>query len=153
MLSLYIVEYFCIDSLQQCFSAPYQIVLQSTVGFSLNGVTYLDGSTVLREDIGEGNYALLCTTDRGDCCNTVPTSAGQFFFPNGFQVPILGDVGSSGYYRTRGDQLIRLNRQSPNGVITGQFRCEIPPSTTTTVSVIYINIGNKSLEQYVIIFR
>jgi hypothetical protein len=36
--------------------------------------------------------------------------------------------------------LIRLHRQSPNGIITGQFHCEIPSGTNTN-SVLVINIG------------
>ena len=110
-----------------------------TLGFYLNGVAYLDGSTVLRTDIGEGDDALQCTTDRQSCCN-LPNRAGQFIFPSGTQVPILPNVGSSGYYRTRGSQLISLHRQSVNGVITGQFRCDIPSGTDTN-SMLFINIG------------
>ena len=113
--------------------------LTTAVSFSLNGITYPNGSTVLRDDIGEGDSALLCTTDRDDCCNGFFSRAGEFYFPNGSQVPIQGDVGSSGYYRNRGIQLIRLNRQS-NGILTGQFRCEIPSSVDAN-SVLYINIG------------
>ena len=109
--------------------------LTTTVGFSLNGITYPNGSTVLRDDIGEGANALLCTTDRDDCCNGFFSRAGEFYFPNGSQVPVQGNVGSSGYYRSRGIQLIRLNRQS-NGILVGQFRCEIPSSIGAN-SVLY----------------
>ena len=118
----------------------YPIISAGILGFYLNGVHYPDGSTVLRTDIGEGADTLQCTTDRLACCGTVPNRAGQFYFPNNTQVPTIGIISSSGYYRDRDDQLIRLNRQSQNGVITGQFRCEIP-SGTTTDSVLFINIG------------
>ena len=118
---------------------PTTEAITTTVTFSLNGITYPNGSTVLRDDIGEGDNALLCTTDKGDCCNDIFSRAGEFYFPNGCQVPIQGDVGSSGYYRNRGIQLICLNRQS-NGVLTGQFRCEIPSSVHDN-SVLYINMG------------
>ena len=93
----------------------------------------------MRSDIGEGDDALRCTTDRDGCCG-LPNRAGDFFFPNNDQVPTLGNVGRSGYYRDRGDQLIRLNRQSENGVITGQFRCDIPSGTSTN-SMLFINVG------------
>ena len=121
--------------------SPTTEALTTTVSFSLNGITYPNGSTVMRDDIGEGDNALLCTTDRDDCCdNFFPRMrAGEFYFPDGSQVPIQGNVGSSGYYRNRGIQLIRLNRQS-NGILTGQFRCEIPSSIDAN-SVLYINIG------------
>ena len=92
---------------------------------------------MLRTDIGEGDDALQCTTDRLACCALVPNRAGQFFFPNGDRVPVEGSVGSSGYYRDRDD---RLNRQSENGVATGRFHCDIP-SGTITDSMLFINIG------------
>ena len=38
------------------------------LGFVLDGVSYLNGSTVLRTDIREDDAALQCTTDRADCC-------------------------------------------------------------------------------------
>ena len=97
---------------------------------------------MLREDIGEGAEALLCTTDRTACCGYFFNRAGEFYFPDNTQVPVLSQVGTVGYYRDRGDQLIRLNRQL-NGAITGQFRCEIPTGTDTTApnSMLFINIG------------
>ena len=95
---------------------------------------------MLRENIGEGDNALLCTTDSNNCCMS-PFRAGEFYFPDGAQVPNPGNVGSNGYYRDRDYQLIRLNqRQSHNAVIAGQFRCEIP-SLNETNSVLYIYIG------------
>ena len=113
-----------------------------SVGFSLNGVPFYNGSTVLRTDIGEGDNALLCTTDRRDCCGTFGNRAGEFYFPDGTQVPIQGAVDTAGYYRNRGDQFIRLNRQSPNGVLTGQFRCGIPiGNQIPTDTNLFIDIG------------
>jgi hypothetical protein len=52
----------------------------------------------------------------------------------------MGSVGILGYYRERDVQLIHLNRESENGALIGQFRCEIP-SGTYTDSVLFINIG------------
>ena len=96
---------------------------------------------MLRTDIGEGEAALQCTTDRVDCCRGSDgiAAAGQFYFPNGTQVPILGNDLSRTYYRNRGPGFIRLNRRS-NGVIIGQFRCEIPDASGTIVNL-FINIG------------
>ena len=96
---------------------------------------------MLREDIGEGAKALLCTTDRMACCD-LPNRAGEFYFPDNARVPVLSQVGTVGYYRDRGDQLIGLNRQL-SGAITGRFRCEIPTGTDTTApnSMLFINIG------------
>ena len=98
---------------------------------------YPDGSTVLRTDIGEGDAALFCTTDRVGCC-TAGGRAGQFYFPDGTQVPTQGDTSST-YYRNRGVGFIRLNRR-PIGDETGEFRCEIPDASGTIVNL-FINIG------------
>ena len=101
-------------------------------------MTYPNGSTVLRTDIGEGAAALHCTTDRAGCCSTV--RAGQFYFPDGTMVPVLGaDPSIRTYYRSRDSGFISLNRRD-NGMETGQFRCEIPDASGTTVNL-FINIG------------
>ena len=108
------------------------------LGFVLNGVTYSNGSTVLRTDIGEGAAALHCTTDRDGCCRT--ERAGEFYFPNGTWVPVLGaDPSIRTYYRSRGSRFIRLNRRD-NAMETGQFRCEIPDASGILVNL-FINIG------------
>ena len=112
---------------------------ETALGFVLDGVTYPSGSTVLRTDIGEGDAALQCTTDRVGCCSIGTARAGHFYFPNGEQVPTSGNDPSRTYYRNRGDGFIRLNRRS-NGVILGQFRCEIPDASGRLVDL-FINVG------------
>ena len=89
-----------------------------------------------------GDNALLCTTDRLYCCMGPGFHAGNFYFPDGTRVSIASQVyaDGSGYYRNRGIQLVRLNRLSQSGVITGRFRCEIP-SNIDDNSVLYISIG------------
>ena len=99
---------------------------EAALGFVLNGVTYPNGSTVLRNDIGDGDAALQCTTDSTTCCTNQPgeTRAGNIYFPNGSVVLTHESTPSSSYYRTRSSQLIRLHRR-PAATETGQFRCEI----------------------------
>ena len=93
---------------------------------------------MLRTDIGEEDAALQCTTDRAGCCAS--ERAGQFYFPDGATVPILGSYPSiRTYYRNRGTGFIRLNRRSV-AAETGQFRCEIPDASGTLVNL-FINIG------------
>ena len=99
---------------------------------------------MLRTDIGEEDAALRCTTDRVGCC-TSEGRAGEFYFPNGEQVPISGNDLSRTYYRFRGDGFIFLNRRS-NGILTGQFRCEIPDASGTLVNL-FINIGIMLVKQ------
>ena len=115
---------------------------EAALGFVLNGVTYPNGSTVLRTDIGEGNAALNCTTDSTTCCrNGVggETRAGDFYFPNGSIVLRSVSAPSNSYYRTRSSMLISLNRRQ-TATQTGQFRCEIPDASGTIVNL-FINIG------------
>ena len=96
---------------------------------------------MLRTDIGNGVDALLCTTDRAGCCRPSDGQrAGEFYFPDGTLVPILGaDPSIRTYYRSRGSRFVSLNRIN-NGMETGQFCCEIPDASGTTVNL-FINIG------------
>ena len=106
--------------------------------FELNGETLTNNSAVDLNDIGEGEGALLCKTNHPNCCGTRPNRFGQFFYPNGRQVPIR--VQNEDFYRNRGEQRIRLNRKE--GVISpiGEFRCEIPDANGVMRSV-YITIN------------
>ena len=82
---------------------------------------------VLR-NIGEGDAgALLCITDRTACCTFVLGRGGEWFYPNGRMVPVMG-YGEP-YYRNRGISLIRLNRRLNQGLsvmYTGIYCCQIP---------------------------
>ena len=91
----------------------------------MDGLVYGNNSIVSLNRIGEGEEgALVCRTDKVDCCGTFPNRLGQFYYPNGVQVPIKN--AGQGFYRNRGDQMIRLNRHQ--GVVSpkGKFHCEIP---------------------------
>ena len=74
--------------------------------------------------IGENENALLCKTDRVNCCGTPPNRFGEFYFPYGAKVPIKGH--GLGFYRNRGEQEIRLHRREGVTTPTGRFRCQIP---------------------------
>ena len=67
------------------------------------------------------------------------TRAGEFYFPGGAMVKTFGVV-TNGYYRNRQSQHIRLNRQEPDGTITGEFRCNIPDAMGMNVDL-FINIS------------
>ena len=58
---------------------------------SLNGTTITNNSIVLLRNIGEGAAALLCTTDRTACC-TGTGRAGEWLYPDGRRVPIMGPL-------------------------------------------------------------
>ena len=121
-----------------CFGLLVLSLLSSPgLGFVLNNISYPSGSTVLRTDIGEGDAALQCNTDRAGCCSAV--RAGAFYFPDGTQVPRSGNDLTRTYYRNRFSGGIRLNRR-PNGTITGEFQCKIPDASGTMVDL-FINVG------------
>ena len=94
------------------------------VYFELRGETYANNSVVNIVDIGEGESALLCKTNRESCCGTPPNRAGEFYFPSGIQVLIR--KSGQGFYRDRSTQQIRLNRRQGVNSPTGVYHCEIP---------------------------
>ena len=100
---------------------------------------YLNNSVIAIERIGENDQALICHTDKVECCATRPNRFGEFHYPNGVLVPVA--KRAHGFYRNRGSQLIRLNRRP--GVVspTGVYRCEIPDSSGHgTMQSIFVNL-------------
>ena len=88
------------------------IILISTVSgvyFIHKGRTYANNSNLSLASIGDQD-ALICKTDKEDCCGTPPTQIGEFYYPSGVRVPIrkLGQA----FYHTRGHQEIYLNRRA-----------------------------------------
>ena len=92
--------------------------------FELNSMVYFNNSAIRLRDVGEGERALLCKTDRKDCCGAPPNRYGEFYYPNGLAVPVASR--QQGFYRNRGEQMIRLNRRSTATSPTGKYRCAIP---------------------------
>ena len=78
-------------------------------------------------DIGDVYYAggaLLCRTDRTDCCNIM--RAGEWIYPNGTHVRTYGDGQNDPFYRNRGNSTVRLNRRYGATGPTGFYCCEVP---------------------------
>lgn len=98
----------------------------------------MNNSVVLLEDIGEGDNALLCFTERLTCCDG-GNRAGEFFFPNGTLVQISSS--NANFYRNRGIKHIRLNRRNDATTPTGRYRCQIPDASGE-LQDIFIHIGN-----------
>ena len=110
---------------------------------SLKGQIITNNSYVYVDDIGRGDDALLCHTNKTDCCIYPPNRAGEWYYPNGTQVGILGYYYFDEFYRNRGIQVVRLNRgHYRQGIFTakGLFRCEVPDSDNNW-QFIFINIG------------
>ena len=97
------------------------------VHFELRGVMYGDKSIVNITEVGEGENALICRTNHPTCCkaNGEQNAIGEFYYPNGVQVPIRKI--NHGFYRNRGEQTVRLNRRVDVKVYspTGAFCCEV----------------------------
>ena len=106
--------------------------------FELKGKVYANNSFVNIDDIGEDDEALLCKTDKAECCGTRPNRFGEFYYPLGARVPIK--KAGQGFYRNRDEQQIRLNRRPGTMAPTGVYRCEIPDSSGVMQKV-FINIG------------
>ena len=106
--------------------------------FILRNQTYLNNSIVALNDIGKGNNALLCVTDKLDCCKPLNGPLqGEFYYTDGSAV---GYSQVNSLYRNRGPQVVRLNRRNGSvPALTGIYRCEIPDSNGTNQSI-YINL-------------
>lgn len=102
-------------------------MLSVGVYFELNSKIYMNNSAVRLTDIGEAGSALICKTDKEDCCKTRPNRYGEFYYPNGERVPI--EFQQHGFYRNRDEQLIRLNRREGTVSPSGKYRCEIPDAS------------------------
>ena len=115
--------------------ANYYLV--TGVHFVHQGQVYLNNSAISLQLISENENALLCKTDREDCCGTPPNRFGEFYYPSGVQVPIRSR--GQGFYRNRGEQEIRLHRREGVTTPTGRFRCQIP-NARGDLQTIYIEL-------------
>ena len=106
--------------------------------FELQGVVYTNNSAVSLLEVGEGESALLCKTNRGGCCGTPPNRFGEFYYPSGIKVPIAKQ--QQGFYRNRGEKVVRLNRRGGVTSPTGKYRCEIPDANGSMQSI-YITLN------------
>ena len=123
------------------------------MSLSLNGKTVPNDSYVLVSDIGtENNNALLCNTDRSDCCRSGDhpngIAQGHWYRPDGIEVMSFTteDAANPGpprnfFYRSRGTRIVRLSRRgNPPQSQRGRFRCVIPDASGMDVTL-YVNIG------------
>ena len=88
-------------------------------------------------EIGEGDKALYCKTDKEECCGMIPNRFGEFYYPHGVQVPVARQQHS--FYHNRGDQIIRLNRREGVTSPTGTYWCEIPNAENKMIKI-YITL-------------
>ena len=123
-----------------------------TPGFSLQGQSYPNHGLVLIDEIGEtdsiDDNGLSCVSDLTDCCSE--GLRGEFDFPDGSTVPILGNI-RNGYYRTRSSDRIDLNRR-PDGTAQGLFQCRIRTvASPDAYEEFYIGVYNKNSGEFRIV--
>ena len=91
---------------------------------------YPAGSEIPITDVGESTPtsggALVCRTDRTDCCDNVPhtrSRQGNWIYPNGN--PVDNTLSGDDIYRTRGASTVLLNRRNDATGPTGLYCCEV----------------------------
>ena len=108
------------------------------------GMQYPNNSIVNIEEIGEGERALACQTDRISCCRNY--RIGEWFYPNGSRVPVEGEGAL--FYRNRSNEglvlLHQRNRETASSSSTGLFCCELPDASDKihTLCIGLLPIGN-----------
>ena len=115
------------------------------LSFFLNGRLVPNNSIVLLREIGEGSSALLCLTDRLQCCSRAAEGRlGLWMSPDGdVQQNMDDDI-----YAIRGFSYISLNRKSSTMRPTGVYTCLIPSSSDNegTSHTLRIGIYSSSAE-------
>ena len=117
----------------------YNFIFVVGVSLILNGTEIANNSYVDVDDIGANENALLCHTDKHDCCREHPNRAGEWYFPNGTVVG-TGGASQDEFYRDRATQVVRLNRRQGTSTERGLFLCQVPDSNHI-LQIVYINIG------------
>ena len=88
----------------------------------LHGQLLSNNSYVSLEELGEGLInSLLCVTDKD--ISTSGHREGEWYFPNGTQVPIQG--AGLNFYRNRHTQIVHLHQRYATANLFGMFRCEV----------------------------
>ena len=96
---------------------------------SLRGTTYTtNNSVILLDDVGVStSNALQCISDLSGCC--LNPGRGQWYYPNGTQVPIDGT--GYGFYRNReSNGQVFLRRRSDTISPTGTYCCQVPTAAS-----------------------
>ena len=114
------------------------------VTLMLKGADIADDGYVDADEISIRYNALICHTNKTDCCQDPPHRAGHWYFPNGTQIDsytnLIEDMHSFHFYfRDRRSSVVRLNSYG-NPPERGRFYCEVPDANGRNQTV-YINIG------------
>ena len=117
-------------------------------GLLFHGQVYGNNSILSVSDIGERRKALICITNKINCCrredkHDIEPGEGEWYFPDGSKV--LVKDGGADFYRDRHASTIRLNRRNDATMPSGLFRCEVNDSYNVTKNL-YVGIYTLSSE-------
>ena len=113
------------------------------LSFSLRGKLLSNtGSRVYIGDIGEGNSALFCLTDREACC-IEPNRRGAWRFPGSSSDIPVGQSSPGDFYAERGSSSLQLNRRNNAIGPTGTYSCLLPSASNNAGQTITIDIFGK----------
>ena len=126
----------------------YCIIIAEGVTLMLRGGAIADDGYVDADQIGLRSNALMCHTNKTDCCGHPFDRAGHWYFPNGTQVDSytnnILEANYQFYFRDRRNSVVRLQTLG-NPPERGRFYCEVPDANGRNQTV-YVNIGmSKSL--------
>ena len=119
------------------------VIYSDGVSLSLGGTAIANDGYVDVDDIGFYNdHALLCHTDKTDCCRGSNT-AGDWYFPDrtrvGSNTENINLRHTRYFFRNRDNSVVRLRRrEAPTE--RGRFYCEVPNASDVN-QTIYVNIG------------
>ena len=95
----------------------------SFMGTNLPNHSYVDLTLVGRS--GDGGDSVQCHTDLDSCCSASQgDDRGDWYFPNGTQLPFLIGVLNN-IFESRGVQQVDLRRLRRSDVTPGLYRCTI----------------------------
>ena len=91
------------------------------------------------DDIGKGDAALHCRTDKNGCCGDPKNSReGEWYFPSGMKVGTEAGTEDE-FYRNRAAKIVRLNHRQHIFTERGLFQCKVP-DVSNTLQTVYVNI-------------
>ena len=116
--------------------------------FTLNGIVYLPGETVIITGIGystndPAGTSLVCVTSNvnTECCRGGDGgNVGEWYFPNGAIVPRRSAAPSADFTRSGFTHEVRLNRRNRAKSPTGIYECRVPDSGEASASVVTAQI-------------
>ena len=120
-------------------STNFTATESDSVRLTLKGAPIANNSYVDVDDIGEGDNALLCHTNKEDCCGEYPNRAGEWYFTNGTMVGTEGGTQDE-FYRNRATKVVRLNHRQGTFTEKGCFLCKVPDASNT-IQTVNVNIG------------